>query len=57
MKMRGVISQGLILPFSMFKQTIKKKLFTMSEGDDVTELLNVTKYDTTINELQQQQKK
>jgi len=43
MKMRGVISQGLLLPLSLFEDRLKG----YKEGDDVTEVLNVKKYDDT----------
>lgn len=41
-RMRGVYSQGLALPFSSFPD---KELSTLDEGSDLTELLGVTKYD------------
>lgn len=40
MKMRGVISQGLALPLKTFPEITK-----FADGDDVTELLKVLKYD------------
>jgi len=43
MKMRGVISQGLLLPLGLFEDRLKG----YKEGDDVTEVLNVKKYDDT----------
>ena len=42
-KMRGQISQGLILPLS-FLDT-QKRLFGYKLGDDVTEILGIKKYD------------
>ena len=39
MKLRGIYSQGLILPLSSFPEIVNPK-----EGDDVTELLNVSLY-------------
>ena len=40
MKMRGVISQGLLLPTRYFKE-----LSDVSLGDDVTDILGITKYE------------
>lgn len=40
MKMKGVLSQGLALPLSYYPEMIHFK-----EGDDITELLNIIKYD------------
>ena len=40
MKLRGIYSQGLILPLSSFPEIINPK-----EGDDVTEKLNIQLYD------------
>ena len=40
-KLRGVISQGLILPLYV----IKNKIFTLEVGADVSELLGIVKYD------------
>lgn len=42
MKMRKALSQGLALPLTSFQ------LSTANEGDDVTELLNIIKYDTEL---------
>ncbi|EKD52233.1 MAG: RNA ligase, DRB0094 family [uncultured bacterium] len=42
-KLRGVLSQGLLLPLSILPPTV-----TVGEGDDVTELLGVTKYEKPI---------
>ena len=49
MKMKGVISQGLALPLSLFE---KDRSWNDSSpffmGDEVTELLNVIKYDVSL---------
>ncbi|HVF85051.1 MAG TPA: RNA ligase (ATP) [Abditibacteriaceae bacterium] len=42
MKLRGMLSQGLLLPLNQFG------LNEASEGDDVTETLSVTKYDPPL---------
>jgi len=42
MKMRGALSQGLALPLSMFPE-----LTGVDIGDDVTEILNVKKYEVS----------
>lgn len=44
-KMRGVYSQGLILPLSVIKDLVTKPI-ELTEGTDVTEILKVTKIDT-----------
>lgn len=43
-KLRGQISQGLALPLSLVFTNTE----TLSEGDDVTDLLNVIKYDNSL---------
>jgi tRNA-binding EMAP/Myf-like protein len=40
-KLLGVVSQGLVLPLSNLKSS---KLFEYKVGDDVTELIGITKY-------------
>ncbi len=42
-KLRGEISQGLLLPLSTFK------LYNVIEGDDLTEILNIKKYEPAIS--------
>jgi RNA ligase (TIGR02306 family) len=42
-KLRGALSQGLLLPLSFFD------LGVVNEGDDVTEVLEVTKYEPPIS--------
>lgn len=42
MKMKGVLSQGLLLPMSYFKDITKEEV-----GTDLTELLGITKYEPT----------
>lgn len=44
-KLRGVVSQGLVLPINIFKGLEDKKV-----GDDITELLHVEHYDE-LNDL------
>jgi RNA ligase (TIGR02306 family) len=41
-KLRGQVSQGLVLPISVLPQE------NFNEGDDVTEILNITKYEPPI---------
>lgn len=48
MKMKGVISQGLALPFSMFPELVDNGL-----GFDYSDQLNVIKYDNAVQELDQ----
>lgn len=43
-KLKKAISQGLVLPISHFKHHLSA-LTNMKEGDDVTEILDVIKYD------------
>ena len=52
LKIRGVVSQGLILPLSVLEsksggKIIKNKL-VLKEGDDVTDLLGILKYEPPI---------
>jgi RNA ligase (TIGR02306 family) len=53
-RLRGVISQGLLFPLSLVQQTLIDKdggqhnTYLLSEGDDVTELLGITKYEPYI---------
>lgn len=42
-KLRGQISQGLVLPFANLTK-IGKAMYSYNIGDDVTELLGITKY-------------
>ena len=42
-KLRGVLSQGLLMPLSLFPEISSSK-----EGDDVTEMLNILKYEPPI---------
>ena len=46
-KLKKALSQGLVLPISHFKHHLSS-LTTMKEGDDVTEILDVIKYDNEI---------
>lgn len=48
-KLRGQISQGLLLPLSYFPEL---KLEKFKEGDDVTELTKTTKYDPELTKEQ-----
>ena len=43
-KLRKVLSQGLVLPLSHFKNHFSS-LTNMKEGDDITEILDIIKYD------------
>ena len=53
-KLRGVISQGLLLPLSVFPELLTRRsgnsgfYVDPAEGDDVTELLGVKKYEVPI---------
>ena len=53
MKLKGVLSQGLVLPISHFPVEIQLQLSSKVEGEDVTEIFNVIKYDNSIQELDQ----
>lgn len=45
-KIRGIISQGLIAPYDILLDYVKEQdLWELTEGTDVTELLEVTKYE------------
>ena len=46
MKLRGQLSQGLLLPFAIMKPFFDDILFT--EGVDVSELLGIVKYEAPI---------
>ncbi len=46
LKLRKTLSQGLALPIKLFPQLVNSKL-----GDDVTDLLGVTKYDNSVREV------
>lgn len=46
MKLRGALSQGLALPLSSFPEL---NTDTLKEGDDLTEMLDVTKYDVDLS--------
>jgi RNA ligase (TIGR02306 family) len=48
-KLRGVISQGLLIPMNAFDFTIQGKLKRHSIGDDVTEILGIKKYEPPVN--------
>jgi RNA ligase (TIGR02306 family) len=47
-KIRGQISQGLLLPITMLVSTLYKGPITIQEGEDVTERLGITKYEPPI---------
>ena len=53
MKLKKTLSQGLVLPISHFPIEIQTQLSGKQEGDDVTEILKVIKYDNAIQELDQ----
>lgn len=48
MKLKKVLSQGLALPFSAFSKDLQKQLQNLQEGDEVTKLLDVVKYDVAV---------
>ena len=53
LKLKKVLSQGLVLPISHFPIEIQTQLSGKQEGDDVTEILKVIKYDNAVQELNQ----
>ena len=48
MKLKKTLSQGLVLPISHFPVELKSQLSTKQEGDDITEILKVIKYDNEV---------
>jgi tRNA-binding EMAP/Myf-like protein len=55
-KLRGVISQGLVMPVSIIK-TLSGKEIELEEGKDVTELLGVIKHDPEAQKERTQSRK
>jgi len=55
-KLRGIISQGLVMPTSIIK-TITGKTIELEEGKDVTELLGVIKHDPQAQKERTMQRK
>jgi len=55
-KLRGIISQGLVMPISIIK-TITGKTIELEEGKDVTELLGVIKHDPQAQKERTMQRK
>lgn len=53
MKLKKVLSQGLVLPISHFPIEIQTQLSGKQEGDDVTEILKVLKYDVAQQDFSQ----
>lgn len=53
MKLKKVLSQGLVLPISHFPIEIQAQLSGKQEGDDVTEILKVLKYDVAVQDFSQ----
>ena len=53
MKLKKTLSQGLVLPISHFPVELQPQLATKQEGDDVTEILKVIKYDNATQEQMQ----
>jgi len=51
-KLRKQISQGLILPLTSLPRSVDITKIPMSIGDDVTDILNIKKYDLQIQEEQ-----
>jgi RNA ligase (TIGR02306 family) len=47
-RLRGQVSQGLLLPLTMLDSTLYKGLITIVDGEDVTERLGITKYEPPI---------
>ncbi len=47
-RLRGQVSQGLLLPITMLVSTLYKGSITIQEGEDVTERLGITKYEPPI---------
>jgi len=50
MKMAGAISQGLLLPISMFSELDLPKGYTHMENKDLTQELNIIKYDIELTQ-------
>jgi RNA ligase (TIGR02306 family) len=48
MKLRGVLSQGLILPLSAISNNLEDQNYFGDEGEDLTEILGVEKYEKPI---------
>lgn len=46
-KMRGQLSQGLVVPITDVGKILHKELVGFKEGDDITELLKITKYESS----------
>lgn len=44
-KLRGQVSQGLVIPLRVIEENFKVNINKFKEGQDVTELLGITKYD------------
>lgn len=47
-KLRKQVSQGLLLPMSVLSQVCQGNVFQYQDGDDVTELLGIVKYDPPV---------
>jgi RNA ligase (TIGR02306 family) len=47
-RLRGQVSQGLLLPITMLVSILYKGPITIQEGEDVTERLGITKYEPPI---------
>lgn len=47
-KLRGQVSQGLLLPVSIFENAGKGQSSLYTEGDDVTEVLGILKYEKPL---------
>jgi RNA ligase (TIGR02306 family) len=48
MKLRGVVSQGLILPLSAILNDLEDQNYFGDEGEDLTEILGIQKYEKPI---------
>lgn len=52
-KLRGMWSEGIIVPFEILPEAVRPVLETMNEGDDVSEIIGVTHYEMpTPNDIQ-----
>src|SRR5260221_13158075 len=44
-KLRGLFSEGIIVPFEILPQNVQDQLIQLSVGDDVSEIIGVTHYE------------
>lgn len=50
-KLKGTISQGLILPLSILDKYSSNQYVNTNEGSDVSKILNITKYEPPVKNL------